>query len=253
MLNSRYVSVSGLDIFRDEILTSSILFQDVATIVPAGTVPSSFITYYSRSGAGTEESPYTYLPADPQPTEAVAANTYWTLGEGSPNDVTRGASVRAITQYVNTMVNTLSQTIDGYIEDTIAPAIDRKVASVTFDNSNKKIYYTNVDSQGNNHDVITFASSGGVSLTAANDTLTISSVQNTAGATANTGNSDLYIIGALTQGANPQTYTRSAAKIDKDGYLYSNGTKVDMVGLATQTYVNEQIAAAIGAAIAASY
>lgn len=48
--------------------------------------------------------------------------------------------------------------------------------------------------------------------------------QNTAGATEST--SKLFLVGAKTQSAAPQTYTRSTAYIGTDGCLYSNSKKV---------------------------
>ena len=49
--------------------------------------------------------------------------------------------------------------------------------------------------------------------------------KNTAGAT-NT-SSKIYLVGATEQTANPQTYTHDTAYVGTDGYLYSNGKKVD--------------------------
>ena len=48
--------------------------------------------------------------------------------------------------------------------------------------------------------------------------------KNTAGAT-NTSNK-IFLIGATTQGANPQTYTQDTAYVGTDGCLYSNGHRV---------------------------
>ena len=48
--------------------------------------------------------------------------------------------------------------------------------------------------------------------------------KNTAGSTNST--SKLFLIGATSQAANPQTYSRSTAYVGTDGYLYSNGKKV---------------------------
>ena len=48
--------------------------------------------------------------------------------------------------------------------------------------------------------------------------------KNTAGSTNST--SKLFLIGATSQAANPQTYSRNTAYVGTDGYLYSNGKKV---------------------------
>ena len=66
-----------------------------------------------------------------------------------------------------------------------------------------------------------------ITLTAAAGSLTIAGVgdtKNTAGSTNDT--SKLFIVGAKSQAANPQTYSRSTAYIGTDGHLYSNSKKV---------------------------
>ena len=50
--------------------------------------------------------------------------------------------------------------------------------------------------------------------------------KNTAGAT-NT-SYKIFLVGATSQGANPQTYSHDTAYVGTDGYLYSNSEKVDM-------------------------
>ena len=52
--------------------------------------------------------------------------------------------------------------------------------------------------------------------------------KNTAGST-NT-SSKIYLIGATSQAANPQTYSHDTAYVDTDGCLYSNSTKVSVDG-----------------------
>ena len=53
----------------------------------------------------------------------------------------------------------------------------------------------------------------------------IETYKNTAGTTNKTG-SKMFIVGALEQSANPQTYSNSNCYIGTDNCLYSNGTKV---------------------------
>lgn len=60
--------------------------------------------------------------------------------------------------------------------------------------------------------------------------------KNTAGSTNST--SKLFLIGAASQEANPQTYSRSVVYIGTDGCLYSNGTKVSVEGH-THEYVKK--------------
>lgn len=74
------------------------------------------------------------------------------------------------------------------------------------------------DAQGH----ITAASTVNVTLPTASDT------KNTAGST--NSSSKLFIIGATSQAANPQTYSHDTAYIGTDGCLYSNNTKVSVDG-----------------------
>ena len=60
-----------------------------------------------------------------------------------------------------------------------------------------------------------------------------SDTKNTAGATDSS--AKLFIIGATSQGANPQTYTHDTVYIGTDGHLYSNSSKVSVAGH-THTY-----------------
>lgn len=82
-------------------------------------------------------------------------------------------------------------------------------------------------------DKVSGATNGNLAALDANGNLTDSGVsattagtdtKNTAGSTNDT--SKLYIVGAKSQAANPQTYSRSTAYIGTDGHLYSNGSKV---------------------------
>ena len=68
-----------------------------------------------------------------------------------------------------------------------------------------------------------------ITFTKASGSLTIAGTpdtQNTAGSTAYTGNYNLYIVGAPSQAASHQTYSKSTAYIGTDGHLYSNSKKV---------------------------
>ena len=82
-------------------------------------------------------------------------------------------------------------------------------------------------------DKVSGATTGNLAALDANGNLTDSGVsattagtdtKNTAGSTNDT--SKLYIVGAKSQAANPQTYSRSTAYIGTDGHLYSNSSKV---------------------------
>lgn len=60
------------------------------------------------------------------------------------------------------------------------------------------------------------------------DTNTDTDTKNTAGST--NSSSKLYLIGATSQAANPQTYSHDTAYVGTDGCLYSNSTKVSVEG-----------------------
>ena len=60
------------------------------------------------------------------------------------------------------------------------------------------------------------------------DNYTDGNTKNTAGSTDTS--SKIYLIGATSQAANPQTYSHDTAYVDTDGCLYSNSTKVSVEG-----------------------
>ena len=67
--------------------------------------------------------------------------------------------------------------------------------------------------------------------------------KNTAGSTDTS--SKLFLIGATTQGANPQTYSQDTAYVGTDGCLYSGGAKVltahqSLSGYATESWVSQK-------------
>lgn len=89
-----------------------------------------------------------------------------------------------------------------------------------------------------------------------NGTLTIASTdtKNTAGSTSST--SKLYLVGATTQGANPQTYSRSTAYVGTDGHLYSNSKQTvnlsDSQALTNKTYNGYTLGAACAKGVVTS-
>lgn len=87
-----------------------------------------------------------------------------------------------------------------------------------------KVPYVQVTSQG----VVTAISEKTITLPADSDT------KNTAGSTDSS--SKLFIIGATSQAANPQTYSQDTAYIGTDGCLYSNNTKVATVATTLAGY-----------------
>lgn len=77
-------------------------------------------------------------------------------------------------------------------------------------------------------DTLTLTAGSNVTLTpdATNDKVTIASAdtKNTAGSTDTS--SKIFLVGATSQAANPQTYSHDTAYVGTDGCLYSGGTKV---------------------------
>ena len=68
--------------------------------------------------------------------------------------------------------------------------------------------------------------------------------KNTAGATDT--NVQIYLVGAPTQTANPQTYTQDTAYVGTDGHVYSNGKKVFTADDAyTKAEVDSKISSAV--------
>lgn len=80
--------------------------------------------------------------------------------------------------------------------------------------------YITVDAKGK----VTAASTKTITLPASGNTDT----KNTAGSTDTS--SKIFLIGATSQAANPQTYSHDTAYVGTDGCLYSNGTKVSVEG-----------------------
>ena len=66
--------------------------------------------------------------------------------------------------------------------------------------------------------------------------------KNTAGATDTS--SKIFLVGATSQDANPQTYTQDTAYVNTDGALYSENAKV-----ATQTWTNSAVSTAVSGAV----
>lgn len=85
-------------------------------------------------------------------------------------------------------------------------------------------------------------------------TPTDTNTKNTAGSTDSS--SKLFIIGATSQAANPQTYSHDTAYVGTDGHLYSNSTQVvnlsDTQALTNKTYNGYTLAAACAKAVDSS-
>lgn len=97
--------------------------------------------------------------------------------------------------------------------------------------SNVKVGSTTVSADSKT-DTLELVAGTNVTLTpdATNDkvTITTNDTKNTAGSTDTS--SKIFLIGATSQAANPQTYSHDTAYVDTDGCLYSNNTKVSVEG-----------------------
>ncbi|MGM9964934.1 MAG: hypothetical protein ACI4W0_05720 [Bacilli bacterium] len=97
--------------------------------------------------------------------------------------------------------------------------------------SNVKVGSTTVSADSKT-DTLELVAGTNVTLTpdATNDkvTITTNDTKNTAGST-NT-NDKIFLVGATSQAANPQTYSHDTAYVGTDGCLYSNNTKVSIDG-----------------------
>ena len=97
--------------------------------------------------------------------------------------------------------------------------------------SNVKVGSTTVSADSKT-DTLELVAGTNVTLTpdATNDkvTITTNDTKNTAGSTDT--NDKIFLVGATSQAANPQTYSHDTAYVGADGCLYSNNTKVSVNG-----------------------
>ena len=123
--------------------------------------------------------------------------------------------------------------------DSVANSLVLKVKTGTTEGTD---LYTYNGSAGKTLDI---KQGSNITLTAAAGSLTIAGTadtKNTAGSTNST--SKLFIIGATSQAANPQTYSRASAYVGTDGHLYSNSKKVFTSDDAyTKTEIDQKLAA----------
>ena len=96
-------------------------------------------------------------------------------------------------------------------------------AKATADANGNNIASTYIKSLSASGTVITYTKGNGDQ-----STITTQDTKNTAGST--NSSSKLFLIGATSQAANPQTYSHDSAYVGTDGCLYSNSTKVSVDG-----------------------
>ena len=136
--------------------------------------------------------------------------------------------IRAIGQYLE---NTDNSKICTQFTTGTAPATTSGLTVVNALKSNFN-NYTHPTTSGNKHipsggssgQILRWSADGTAAWGADSDTDT----KNTAGSTDSS--SKLFLIGATSQAANPQTYSHNTAYVGTDGCLYSNSTKVSVEG-----------------------
>ena len=118
-------------------------------------------------------------------------------------------------------------------------------------NTSSKIYLIGATSQGSStttgqttysHDTAYVGTDGclysnNTKVSVEGHTHTYNDTKNTAGST--NSSSKLFLVGATSQAANPQTYSRDTAYVGTDGCLYSNSTKVSVEGHTHSSYANQ--------------
>lgn len=159
----------------------------------------------------------------------------------TPSAIGAAASSHSHSSYVNqnafSNVTVGSTTIAADTTTDTLTLVAGSNVTITPDATNDKItiaatdtVYTHPTTAGNKHipsggssgQFLKWSASGTATWAADNDT------KNTAGSTDSS--SKLFLIGATSQAANPQTYSHDTAYVGTDGCLYSNSTKVSVEG-----------------------
>lgn len=106
-------------------------------------------------------------------------------------------------------------------------------------NTSSKIYIVGVTSQATGtsytHDTAYVGTDGCLYSGGSKVLTSYTDTKNTAGST-NT-SSKIFLVGATSQAANPQTYSHDTAYVGTDGHLYSNSTKVFSESYAPEAYL----------------
>ncbi len=164
---------------------------------------------YKAITAGT--SPVTYAIGD----TLVSNGSEWTVipsGDEPSGTVTNVATGTGLTGGPITSTGTISLAASGVTAGSYG---DSAAQTPTYGGT-FKVPYVTVDTYGR----VTSISAHDVTIPASDNTDT----KNTAGSTDTS--SKIYLIGATSQAANPQTYSQDTAYVGTDGCLYSGGVKV---------------------------
>lgn len=152
--------------------------------------------------------------------DAKIQNGTITLGSNAITPLTASSALDASKLTGTASVDTTGNAATADVADKVANALTLKIKTGTTEGTD---LYTYDGSAGKTLDI---KQGSNVTLTAAAGSVTIASAdtKNTAGSTNDA--SKLFIVGAKTQAANPQTYSRASAYVGTDGHLYSNSKKV---------------------------
>lgn len=172
-----------------------------ATDIASGVIPTSL----PANGGTASNVSGTVAIANGGTGATTASDARTNLGLG-------GAAVKA----VDTSISTASTSANLPTSAAVASFVEGKGYKTTDNNTT----YTLTQDATDGHKITLTPSSG----TATTITIPDNNTKNTAGSTDSS--SKLFLIGATSQAANPQTYSQDTAYVGTDGYLYSNSKKV---------------------------
>lgn len=221
-------------------------FTNDSGYITSSGIPSSYINQNAFSNIKVDNT--TVAANSSTDTIEFVAGSNVTLTPDATNDkVTFAVSIAEATSSVAGLMSATDKaTLDGLI------STGGEVNQNAF--SNVKVGSTTIAADSKT-DTLELTAGSNVTLTpdTTNDKVTIESTdtKNTAGSTDSS--SKLFLIGATSQAANPQTYSQDTAYVDTNGHLYSNSKQVvnlsDTQALTNKTYNGYTLAAASAKAV----
>ncbi len=154
-------------------------------------------------------------------TDAKIASGTITLGSSTITPLTSSSSLDASKLTGTASVNTTGKATTAGTADKVANKLTLKLKSGSTEGTDLYTY------DGSGAKTLDIKQGSNITLTAASGSLTIAGVGDTKNTAGSTDSSlKLFLIGATSQAANPQTYSHDTAYVGTDGCLYSGGTKV---------------------------
>lgn len=153
-------------------------------------------------------------------TDAKIASGTITLGPDTITPLTASSALDASKLTGTASVDTTGNAATADVADKVANKLTLKVKTGTTEGTDLYTY------DGSGAKTLDIKQGSNVTLTAAAGSVTIAATntKNTAGSTDSS--SKLFLIGATSQAASPQTYSQDTAYVGTDGHLYSNSKKV---------------------------